>query len=194
MNCWVDGGENSELVQIQPEMCFFIAVGENCYVGFFIAQLMQCNRVSPADVRTVRANPAVSGEANKNSKKKKERENRGRAGHLATPRPAAMERWAESGGDKPIREEDDASTRQIQGFPHLGVHTSPRPRNHPICHGTSAVMRFNHCRALCNQLTFTSLTQMHDGYSETSSFGESRVSGSNRKNFVGIKTILGDYH
>lgn len=63
---------NCELVKIQPEMCFFIAVGENCYVGLFVAQLMQCNRVSPADVRTVRANPAVSGEANRESEKQRE--------------------------------------------------------------------------------------------------------------------------
>lgn len=91
---------NCELVDIKPEMCFFTAVGENCYVGLFVSQLMQCNRVSPADVRTVRANSAVSGEANRENEI--QRENGGRAGHLATPRPAAMERWAESGGDKPM--------------------------------------------------------------------------------------------
>lgn len=45
---------NCELVNIQSEMCFFIAVGENCCVGLFVSQLMQCNRVSPADVRTVK--------------------------------------------------------------------------------------------------------------------------------------------
>ncbi|CAM4612009.1 unnamed protein product [Leuciscus chuanchicus] len=77
-------------------------VGENCYVGLFVSQLMQCNRVSPTDVRTVRANSAVSGEANRENEN--QRENSGRAGHLATPRPAAMERWAESGGDKPMGE------------------------------------------------------------------------------------------
>lgn len=145
-------------------MCFFIAVGENCYVGLFVAQLMQCNRVSPADVRTVRANPAVSGEANRESEK--QRESRppsnpsscchGEVGRERRRQTYERGRWCKHQANS--------------GIPSSGVHISPRPRNHPTHHGTSAVMRFNYCRALCNQLTFTSVTsftQMHDGYSET---------------------------
>ncbi len=51
------------------EKVLFTAVGERRYVGIFGAQLRQSNRVSPADVRTVRVNSAVSREGNRESKK-----------------------------------------------------------------------------------------------------------------------------
>lgn len=90
---------NCELVNIQSEMCFFIAVCENCCVGLFASQLMQCNRVSPADVRTVKL-CSLWGSEQRERMKTSERT----VGELATPRPAAMERWAENGGGKPIGE------------------------------------------------------------------------------------------
>lgn len=74
------------------------------------------------------------------------------AGEQAIEKALVLLTWRGEPGGEPVGESRWCKHWAKGGNPSSGAHSSPRPRNHPTHRGTAAVMRFNYCRALHNQL------------------------------------------